>query len=623
MRLVRTKIQNFRCYRQETAIDIDDLTVFIGKNDAGKSSILDALAIFFDEKGVPEADDVCVHTPGMDVRITCVFSDFPEELVLDATHSTDLKTEHLLNGDGLLEIVKTYRCTGSGKGTLKAVHARAMHPTAPSFDDLLSLTITGLRGRTNELGVSLDGVNQTISTELRQAIWNHADDLAISPIEVELKSEAAKAVWDQLRLHMPVFAIFKSDRASTDQDAEAQDPMNAAIQEALRMEEEQLSGISQRVEAKVKAIADRTVEKLAEMAPEVARELSPRVSTKKWESLFKCSLTGEESIPVNKRGSGTRRLILLNFFRAKAEQDASEQSARTIYAIEEPETSQHPANQQLLVDAFADLTLSGNCQILITTHTPVLARRFPAESLRFIEQEGGAPHVRLGTEEETLALIAKSLGVLADHDVKVFFGVEGPNDIAYLKAISRVLHDAGEHDIPDLDDAEKSNFLIFIPLGGSCLDLWLHRLRGLNRSEYYLFDRDNEPGQLGKYDDKAKVFNKCENTVAWTTSHRELENYIHPSIISSTVAAYEGVGDGAEDVPLLFAKAVHESSKSDVPWTAIEGDLKKLKDKVSRAKRRLNREIAQAMTPELLTEIDPSDEVRTWLRTIGAALEAV
>lgn len=39
-------LQNFRGYKNQHRIPIDQLTAFIGKNDVGKSSIFDALAVF-------------------------------------------------------------------------------------------------------------------------------------------------------------------------------------------------------------------------------------------------------------------------------------------------------------------------------------------------------------------------------------------------------------------------------------------------------------------------------------------------------------------------------------------------------------------------------------------------
>ena len=54
-----------------------------------------------------------------------------------------------------------------------------------------------------------------------------------------------------------------------------------------------------------------------------------------------------------------RRLVLLNFFRAQAERKSrTRMPPAIIYAIEEPETAQHPTNQRLLLDALA---LPGRC----------------------------------------------------------------------------------------------------------------------------------------------------------------------------------------------------------------------------------------------------------------------
>ena len=110
MRLVKLKLTNFRCYKEEFIVDLDDLTVFVGKNDSGKSSLFDALDIFFEGKAAPDKDDACVHTNDATVRIACVFDDAPSELVIDAQHPTNLATEHLLNSDDLLEIEKVYNC---------------------------------------------------------------------------------------------------------------------------------------------------------------------------------------------------------------------------------------------------------------------------------------------------------------------------------------------------------------------------------------------------------------------------------------------------------------------------------------------------------------------------------
>ena|GEM_PF-3101782 len=57
MKLVGAWIGGFRCCETRTSFRFENLTVLIGRNDAGKSSALDALAVFFDEKVVCRATD--------------------------------------------------------------------------------------------------------------------------------------------------------------------------------------------------------------------------------------------------------------------------------------------------------------------------------------------------------------------------------------------------------------------------------------------------------------------------------------------------------------------------------------------------------------------------------------
>lgn len=564
---------------------------------------------------------MCVHAGDQKLTIACVFDDLPKQLVIDEQYPTDLAAEYLLNQEGKLEIAMVFNCTGSGKVKPASVFARANHPTTDKYNDLLTLTNAKLKQRAKELGVDATAVNQTINTALRRAMWAHAPDLKRQPVDIELKSEAAERIWDQLKKHLPVFALFKSDRSSTDQDSEAQDPMKSAIKEAIKSQEVTLNAIADKVKQEVQEIANRTVEKIREMNPELAGQLTPRVTTKNWDTLFAVSLTGDEDIPINKRGSGTRRLVLLNFFRARAEKEAEGKGTDIIYAIEEPETSQHPHNQKMLVEAIQDLANRDGCQVFLTTHTPVLARRFSHTSLRFVTQKNGRPAVYHGHDETTLSEITDSLGVLPDHKIKAFVGVEGRHDITFLSHISQILSEAGE-ELLDLGKAEDEGSLVFVPLGGNNLDLWVSRLKGFNRPEFYLMDRDTQPPQKPKYHAIAEELKKRANCTVWTTERKEIDNYIHPEVIKSEYSAYSGTGQAFEDVPILLAQAVHEASESGQPWADVLADQGKLAKKVSKAKTRLCNEFALKMTKDLLTKIDINNEVRTWLAAIGEALKA-
>ena len=163
----------------------------------------------------------------------------------------------------------------------------------------------------------------------------------------------------------------------------------------------------------------------------------------------------------------------------------------------------------------------------------MLARRFGGEALRFITQKGSYPKIQDGREDGTMEAIVKSLGVLPDHNVKAFLGVEGKNDISFLRIISKMLCENNIDGIPDLKEAEDSRELIIIPLGGSNLDLWASRLEGIGRPEFYLVDSDM------KGDPKVQKLQQRENCTVWVTKRRELENYIHPKVIKCCYPALQ------------------------------------------------------------------------------------
>src|SRR5262249_14590536 len=154
-------------------------------------------------------------------------------------------------------------------------------------------------------------------------------------------------------------------------------------------------------------------------------------------------------IPINKRGSGVRRLILLSFFRAEAERLLeTHERPNVIYAVEEPETSQHPDNQRLLVRSFCDLSAEEGCQVILTTHVPGLARLLPIEGLRYVPH---SPEDKLSMRPtpNVIDVVANALGVLPHFGAKVVVCVEGPSDLRFLQAIAAVLRGEG-YDLPDL-----------------------------------------------------------------------------------------------------------------------------------------------------------------------------
>lgn len=615
MKLKKVILENFRSYKDRVSIEFDDLTAFIGKNDIGKSTILEALEIYFNNSLVKiEQDDLCVHSESTLVRIGCVFTDLPNEIVIDSTAKTTLQEEFLLNEVDQLEIHKVYDC--SKKTLTPNVFIVANHPENEACSDLIQLTRHQLTKRLKELGndeSQVDDMRSNVS--IRQAIYNNTDNLELKIKEVPLAKGDAKSVWDKLKMKIPIYSLFQSDRPSLDGDSEVQDPMKLAIKESLESVQEELDSIKKSVEESAMKVAAGTLEKLQEMDESLANQLTPQfIEEPKWDKIFKLSLDGDDSIPINKRGSGVRRLILLNFFRAEAERKQTETNTRgIIYAIEEPETAQHPSNQILLANAFKALSETGNSQVIMTTHVPGFAGLLPVESLRFIKEYMGVKQIiNANLNKDIVKEVAETLGVLPSINdrVKVLVFVEGIHDVSTIKTFSRIVSENNNGVINFYEDDRVA----IIPSGGSTLKGWVEQqyLKTLGLPEVHIYDSDNmNPPKYQKYCDI--VNEKEDSSKAFSTVKRELENYISPQAIKEVLGIDISITNEC-DVPNLIARMVHEQNSAK-PWEAVKDEKKK--DKEGKVKRKLNNQVVQAMTYNQLCSIDTEKEVEGWLLVIS------
>ena len=401
MKIKQVKISNFRSYKEEVIINFNDLNVFVGKNDIGKSTILEALDIFFNEnKGIIKLDKEDVNKKAKEegnneIIISVIFDDLPTISTIDTSNPTNLAEEYLLNEDGYLEVIKKYPNAGKEK-----VYIKAKHPTNSLCSDLLLKKISELKKILDDNNIECE--DRTKSAVIRKAIWEYfSDNLELNEIEIDVTKEGAKNIWEQLKKYLPLYALFQSDRKNSDGDSEIQNPMKLAVQEILKNEnlKNTLEEVAQEVETKLKEVASKTLQKLNEMNPEIAQSLNPVIPTTeslKWIDVFKnVSITGDEDIPINKRGSGVKRLVLLNFFRAEAERRKEENDIPSIiYAIEEPETSQHPEHQRKLIEAFIELSNISNTQIIMTTHSPSIVKLLQFEHIKLIKEENGNKNIK-------------------------------------------------------------------------------------------------------------------------------------------------------------------------------------------------------------------------------------
>lgn len=399
MKLYSLTLKNFRGYKDETTVLFDNLTAIVGKNDIGKSSILEALDIFCNgTNAVHKIEKSDINVDGLangetDIEITAEFTDFPATVVIDAVIETSLADEYLLTADGRLKVKKVYPNAGKEK-----VFIIANHPTQEECADLITLKQKDLIKRLKEMGLDCD---KTKNAEMRKTIRDHFaanGGLNLQEVAIESTKENVKDIWSKLTEFLPVYSLFVSDRTNTEGDKIVQDPLKFAVQ---RMFDDPAikalcHQIAERVINELKDVASGTLSKLNEMNSEVANQLNPSIGNEDdlcWTDIFKkVSIAGDDGIQVNKHGSGVRRLILLNFFRYEVEKKVAI-GKDVVYAIEEPETSQHNEHIKMMMEALRNLSDRDHIQIIITTHSPYLVKQLDYSHLRLVEEDAGVKTV--------------------------------------------------------------------------------------------------------------------------------------------------------------------------------------------------------------------------------------
>lgn len=343
--------------------------------------------------------------------------------------------------------------------------------------------------------------------------------------------------------------------------------------------------------------------------PALASELSPEFTPPtpaKWQGLFSVGLNTDSGIPLNKRGSGVRRLVLVSFFKAEAERRLISSNRRNIiYAIEEPETAQHPKNQKILIDSFKSLSSEEGCQVILTTHSPGFASELPSDSIRFVNYDKTTGDRTIRSGVDIFGEVVDALGVTPDSRVQIFLCVEGPTDVTALKALSKALH-VEDPTLPNLESDER---VAFIVLGGGNLKHWVneHYLRGLGRREVHIYDLD-----VKSYaEDVVRINARTDGSWAVQTKKHEIESYLHTDAIKDAFNIVIEVTDhpvNGKATPRLFSEVYSEAQGYD-------GVMKDTTSKIRLAERAF-----PLMTAERIHSRDPDGEIVGWMRQIGGML---
>lgn len=370
VRVTEVRVSNFRSLIN-VAVELDELTVLVGANNAGKTSFLDAMyaAIGAGRKTLGQ-DDVHIgpteavapqdRVVTIDVRVRPFANDgkllptFPKGSYWTSLWGTGISQDIDFND---FMAIRTTLSWSETKGDYAL--ERKFLTEWKSEDDWLSAT-------TSAEGVSIE--------QLEHIALHYID--AKRDLEDDLRRQGSfwRRLTDNLGLDDTHIEVFEKALSDLNDGIVSQ----SAVLQHLKTN---LSDISSVVSADSAGV---------EITP-VARRL--RDLSKGVDVTF--ATTGAQAFPLTRHGMGTRSLASLLVFRAfmswrytLAESGGDE--THSLLALEEPESHLHPQAQRAL---FAQIrSIPG--QRIVSTHSPYFAGQAKLSELRLFTKYGGVTQAK-------------------------------------------------------------------------------------------------------------------------------------------------------------------------------------------------------------------------------------
>lgn len=339
-RLVKLTIRNFRCIGPKAVeIDLDDIVVLVGANNAGKSSILKAYEIVMSDgskKGELTLDD------------------FPENKV-DPTNLPQIELHTIVYDEGVgshwikkvadNEYLVKERWTWNGVGKPKRqgwdVTTNDWHPSSFPF------------GPAN------------IANARRPE--PHRVDAFDAP---EVQADAIKKLLKQAL----------EERVKNLKNEDGANDYKALLEQVKNLQKKIVSEAKQQIDA----VNTELTSLITKVFPnyKIDFDAKPEDNLDKTINLFKEDsrlLMGPEGghlSTVDMQGSGARRTLLwtaLKFISENGKKDEGEENVNKAHLllIDEPEICLHPNAIRDACNVLYDLPTKGNWQVMVTTHSPV------------------------------------------------------------------------------------------------------------------------------------------------------------------------------------------------------------------------------------------------------------
>ena len=542
MKIDQITIQNYRGIRDKQIIPINNFSSIVGKNDSGKSIVINAIASFLDPKTykLVESDFNNINS---EVTIECRFHDENiREILTNKIKSKIKKTDgldELLNDIIFDNKIFIQKSSLNPKDNFSSIMYLQQEYVDDDFKNLYSKSDDELKTILEKYSIviPISGSGRNSKMEKVKQIKAYCNNNSIDREDIWV--EDLYKISDLL----PAVELFVSDYA-LEADSKFK---TTSVSEIRGFFNEETSGDTKRlseIEKDIQSAMYKEAESIKTFMRDYASNLQEVVITPEivWSKAIdgvsvKFRFDGD-AVPIlmSHKGAGYRRLFMVARFRYLAEKN---KGSNVIYLIEEPETFLHPSAQQDLLDALK--RLSDDNQVIITTHSPVFAGSTEENSIVLCLKDSQSKYkvAQDGNKDEFIQQIIEELGIkpyynLRDSFEKIVF-VEGKDDVYFYNKLSEVFLKK------QLNGNSK---ILVLPFGGSSINsiVNIEYFSKQGRPMFLLLDSDKglrikQPCQINKQQKTFDEFNSKQKSKAYLLNKSTIENYFH----SRAVERYLGL----------------------------------------------------------------------------------
>lgn len=585
MRIEKIRVQNYRGIKNTDWLKFEELNAIVGRNDAGKSSILHAINTFFYDAKLLQEDRY--------------FGAGEEDTVIEVTFDGDELQNIpsiILDDDAKLHMKKCAKQVG--ESFKNSIIVRDFGNS--KYKNILQLTSAKYPPLFKSLEMEVPEVlDQNSIYLLVDELLNRETEFAIE--EHEIKSTLLRNIIKELS---PQYSLFLADTNLDTGASSFQNQFKKIISNAIEAHIEDFSNLQGEVtntlNDEIKKIGEYMIShypNLCELKPDISYDWAKLVN---FEVIMKD--LSQYEVNLSHKGSGIQRLFMVSYFQYLAEESRND-SGSCIFALEEPETFLHPGAQRTLLESLKKI--AEYHQVIITTHSPVFASEINNKNIT-VAIKTNTESVYLQGDDISSEILVEELGIRASDNIincKLLVFVEGSNDvkfwdIVYEKVTGHRYEDDG---------------ILFVPGGGTELHniAEMNLMHKLNRNFMVIVDKDT--GAVD-YEDKVKKQNKLKEVVeakggeVVVLRKREIENYYCPRILEE----------------ILNKKGLAISGLTIQPYEDVEKKIKNIANgKNLQMKFKNNMDIFEAMTLEDWKQVSLYEENGTSIFELGEIVSKI